>query len=181
MTLREVGARAGMSRGAPYGHFPDKESLLTAVATESWDRFADEISSLRGTPSHRLRGALTALVSVGRHQPHRYRQMFREPSGDTVAALRAAGRVLDAFLAIVAELVGDREAHRYGAVLFTGVHGIVGTELSGHLAAEKWRTSADELVNTLVAMVESYAQERPAMRGPSVLRTELSPNRGEST
>src|SRR5437762_9411798 len=85
VTLREVGARAGVSRGAPYGHFADKESLLTAVATESLDRLADEISSLRGTPPDRLRGALTALVALGRRQPHRYRQMFGTPSGDTSA------------------------------------------------------------------------------------------------
>lgn len=35
VTLREVGARAGVSRGAPYRHFADKDSLPTAVATES--------------------------------------------------------------------------------------------------------------------------------------------------
>ena len=42
VTLREVGARAGVSRGAPYGHFADKESLLTAVATESLDRLGHD-------------------------------------------------------------------------------------------------------------------------------------------
>ena len=34
VTLREVGARAGVSRGAPYRHFADKEGLLTAVAAD---------------------------------------------------------------------------------------------------------------------------------------------------
>jgi AcrR family transcriptional regulator len=159
VTLREVGARAGVSRGAPYGHFADKESLLTAVATESLDRLADEISSLPGTPPDRLRGALTALVALGRRQPHRYRQMFGTPSGDTSAAMRAAGRTLDEFMAIVAELVGGRDAHRYGALLFTGVTGIISAEHSGHLTAQKWRTSADELIDTLVAMIERHAKE----------------------
>ncbi len=164
VTLREVGARARMSRGAPYGHFADKESLLTAIATESWDRFADEIASSGGTPTDRLRDALTALVFVGRRQPHRYRQMVGTPRGDTVAATRAAGRALDEFLAIVAELVGDQRAHPYGALLFAGVNGIISTELSGHLTAEKWHTSADELVDMLVAMIEGLA-EPPATRG----------------
>ncbi|HEX6345255.1 TetR/AcrR family transcriptional regulator [Umezawaea sp.] len=36
VTLREVGADAGVSRSAPYRHFADKESLLVAVATEAW-------------------------------------------------------------------------------------------------------------------------------------------------
>ncbi|MDF3335868.1 helix-turn-helix domain containing protein [Mycolicibacterium septicum] len=34
VTLREVGAREGVSRGAPYRHFADKESLVAAVAAE---------------------------------------------------------------------------------------------------------------------------------------------------
>lgn len=159
VTLREVGARAGVSRGAPYGHFADKESLLTAVATESLDRLADEIAALRGTPRDRLRAALDGLADVGRRQPHRYRQMFHAPSGDnTVAATRAGERTLDGFMAIVAELVGDRDAHRYGALLFTAVTGIISAELSGQLTAEKWRTTADELIDTLVTMVDHHAQ-----------------------
>lgn len=35
VTLRAVGARAGVSRGAPYGHFEDKAHLLTVLATDS--------------------------------------------------------------------------------------------------------------------------------------------------
>ncbi|YCK38251.1 TetR/AcrR family transcriptional regulator [Actinomadura sp. ATCC 39365] len=42
MTLREVGARAGVTRGAPYRHFSDKDSLLTTIAAEALDRLADQ-------------------------------------------------------------------------------------------------------------------------------------------
>ncbi len=35
----------------------------------------------------------------------------------------------------------------------TSAHGIAGMELSGHLDGDKWRTTADELVDTLVRMV----------------------------
>ncbi|MFE0420832.1 TetR/AcrR family transcriptional regulator [Streptomyces tendae] len=76
VTLRDVAARAGMSRGAPYGHLADKESIPAAVAAEGWERLSDEIAAQQGTPSERLRGALAALVTVGRRHPHRYRQMF---------------------------------------------------------------------------------------------------------
>jgi AcrR family transcriptional regulator len=157
VTLREVGARAGVSRGAPYGHFADKESLLTAVATETLHRLADEVEALGGTPADRLRGALALLVAVGRRQPHRYRQMFVTPSGDTDAATRATGRILDGYLAIVTELVGERDARRYAGLLFTGVSGIINAELSGQLTEEKWGTSADELADTLVVMIERHA------------------------
>ena len=36
LTLREIGARLGVSRTALYRHFADKRALLTAVATEGF-------------------------------------------------------------------------------------------------------------------------------------------------
>jgi AcrR family transcriptional regulator len=154
VTLRDVGARAGVSRGAPYGHFADKESLLAAVATEGWERLADEIEALEGTPSGRLRGALAALAALGRRHPHRYRLMFGPPAGEEPSSVvRASCRTQEAFLGIVAELVGEHDLHRYAGLLFTGVCGIISAELSGHFATGTWRTGAEELIDTLVALV----------------------------
>lgn len=179
VTLREVGARAGVSRGAPYRHFTGKDSLLTAVATESWERIADRVHALRTDPalsaSDKLRGALRTLIGVGRDQPHLYQMLFRRrghrpeelgegldrvrrqlcgPAGDPAAdRIRAAGRFQDEFLAIVADLVGERNARHYGALLLTSAHGIADMELSGHLGTDGLRTTSDELVDTLVRMV----------------------------
>ncbi|MFE4423651.1 TetR/AcrR family transcriptional regulator [Streptomyces sp. NPDC056817] len=179
VTLREVGARAGVTRGAPYRHFTGKDSLLTAVATESWERIADQVHALRTDPtlsaSDKLRGALRTLIGVGRDQPHLYQMLFRRrghrpeelgegldgvrrqlcgPAGDPAAdRIRAAGRFQDEFLAIVADLVGERNARHYGALLLTSAHGIADMELSGHLSTDKLRTTPDELVDTLVRMV----------------------------
>ncbi|WP_035857710.1 TetR/AcrR family transcriptional regulator [Cryptosporangium arvum] len=157
VTLREVGARAGVSRGAPYRHFADKESLLTAIASEAWERVGTDVSVLRTSPelsaSEKLRAALSGLIAVGREQPHLYRLMFTQPSGDPTAVVRAAGRSQDEFLAIVAELVGEQDARRYGALLMASVHGVTSMEVSGHLTKEKWGTSAEELIEMLVGMV----------------------------
>jgi AcrR family transcriptional regulator len=155
VTLREVGARAGVTRGAPYRHFADKESLLTAVAAESWERIADALHTVRATqaaPPAQLRDALMTLVEVGRNQPHLYRMMFSTPAGDPAAAVRAASRAQDEFLAIVATVVGPTNARRYGALLLTSAHGIAGMELSGHLTEEKWQATAEDIVDTLVDM-----------------------------
>ncbi|MFQ6398702.1 TetR/AcrR family transcriptional regulator [Nocardia sp. KC 131] len=157
VTLREVGARAGMTRGAPYRHFADKDSLLTAVATESWERIADQVHTLRTDPTlsppEKLRGALHALIGVGRDQPHLYRMMCSPPAGDPAAAERAADRSQEECRGIVATLVGEQNSRHYGALLLAGAHGIAGMELSGYLAADKWHTTADEVIDTLVHMV----------------------------
>ncbi|MFJ3978336.1 TetR/AcrR family transcriptional regulator [Streptomyces sp. NPDC090021] len=161
VTLREVGARAGVTRGAPYRHFPDKDSLLTAVAAEALDRLADQAQEVRtdpqAPPADKLRRALSALMTIGRRQPHLYRLMFASPAGDPAAihaATQAGDRAQGEFLAIVGDLVGAQHTSRYAALLLTSVHGITDMEVSGHLSADKWHITAEELVSTLVSMID---------------------------
>ncbi|MEU1943375.1 hypothetical protein ABZ554_13230 [Streptomyces sp. NPDC020125] len=80
--------------------------------------------------------------------------MFGPPAGDDPATMiRASCRAQDEFLAIVSELVDEHDLHRYGGLLLTGVSGIINAELSGHFTTGNWRTSADELVDTLVTLI----------------------------
>jgi AcrR family transcriptional regulator len=169
VTLREVGARSGVSRNAPYRHFADKEGLLTAVAVESWDRLADVLRASRTThaePSKRLRHALMAMVELGRQRPHRYRLMFVIPEHDPRAGASAASQVLEEFLSIVAGVVGDADARHYGALLFASAHGIAELEISGHLTEEKWRTTAEELIATLVVVTAAQQPAAPVPGDP---------------
>jgi AcrR family transcriptional regulator len=157
VTLREVGARAGVSRGAPYRHFDDKESLLIAVAAESWERLADRMHVLRTdsglSSAEKLRAALVGVIDVSRRQPYLYRLMFSTPTGDPAAVVRAAQRMCDEFHAIVAAVVGEPNAQRHAAVLLTGAHGAAGLESSGLLTNDRWRTTADELTDALLTLI----------------------------
>ena len=158
VTLRAVGARAGVSRGAPYGHFENKERLLTELAINAWRSVADSAEALRGDlhagPSERLERALIMLVGVGRRQPHLYTLMFTTPADDADATT-ASSRLQDQFLAMVADLVGTADAPRYGALLMSSAHGIAGLELSGHLAKDTWGVNGDDLVRLLVNAVNT--------------------------
>lgn len=157
VTLREVGARAGVSRGAPYRHFADKERLLTAVAAESWERLGDQMRALRADtrlrPADALRAALGSVIAISRSQPYLYQLMFSSPAADPSAVVRAAQAMCDEFLAIVGAVVGDKNAARYAGILLTGVHGAAGLEASGLLHTDKWQTDADELTDALLALV----------------------------
>jgi AcrR family transcriptional regulator len=157
VTLREVGARAGVSRGAPYRHFANKESLLTAVAAEGWERVGDHMHALqtdsRLLPIDKLRAALLVLITVSRQQPYLYQLMFSTPAGDPTAVVRAAQRGCDEFVAVVAAALGEPNAQRYAAVLLTGAHGAAGLESSGLLRTDKWHTTAEELIDNLLATV----------------------------
>lgn len=153
MTLRAVGARAGVSRGAPYGHFENKEHLLAQLAINAWSSLADDVERLRAnvesTSDIRLERAVLALIGVARRWPHRYALMFSTPA-DTPAAREAAGRLEGVFLALVADMVGETDAPRYGALLMSSAHGIAGLALSGHLAKDKWQVSVEQLVRMLI-------------------------------
>src|ERR1700736_6546354 len=89
VTLREVGARTGVSRSAPYRHFANKETLLTAVAANALNQLGDTLERLAtgdDPPEQALRAALLSLVAIGRTRPHLYRLMFTTPMGDPTAA-----------------------------------------------------------------------------------------------
>lgn len=157
VTLREVGARAGVSRGAPYRHFANKESLLVAVAAEGWDMVGDRMQAVRADSGlsavDRLRAALLALIALSRERPHLYQLMFSAPAADPTAVVRAAQRSCDEFVAIAAGVVGEPHAQRYAAILLTGAHGAAGLGRSGLLHTDKWHTTPEELVDAFVTTI----------------------------
>jgi AcrR family transcriptional regulator len=156
VTLREVGARTGVSRSAPYRHFADKEALLTVLATNAVGQLGDTLERLANSddpPERSLRAALLSLVTIGRTRPHLYRLMFTTPTSDPTAAVRAAERTWDLFLDIVGRVVGAEQARRYGPLLLTNAHGIAGLEGSGHLVWDKWHITAEELLDTIITLL----------------------------
>src|SRR5918997_6258843 len=61
VTLRDIGARLGVSRTALYRHFADKRALLTAVATEGFRMLRERLVSAweecgRGPPGSQAMG-----------------------------------------------------------------------------------------------------------------------------
>ncbi|MFB7763327.1 TetR/AcrR family transcriptional regulator [Streptomyces xiamenensis] len=155
VTLRAVGGRAEVSRGAPYGHFPDKEHLLAAVAARSWGQVSEDLEALIAaehlTPPERLARALAGLMDVGRRRPHAYALMFGAPSTASSEAIAAVSRTHDQFLSIVAGALADpQRARPVGAMLLTSVHGIISFENGGLLEAKKWHVTGDQLVEMII-------------------------------
>jgi AcrR family transcriptional regulator len=79
LTLREIGARLGVSRTALYRHFADKRALLTAVATEGFRTLRQQLVTVwegggRGRAAFQAMGV--AYVGFAVANPSHYRVMF---------------------------------------------------------------------------------------------------------
>lgn len=79
LTLREIGARVGVSRSALYRHFTDKSALLTTVATEGFGTLRQELVTAweaggRGDAAFRAMGVAYVRFAVA--NPSHYRVMF---------------------------------------------------------------------------------------------------------
>jgi AcrR family transcriptional regulator len=104
LTLREIGARVGVSRTALYRHFADKAALLTAVATEGFRTLRQHLLT-EWDEGGQNRTAFQAMggayISFAVNNPSHYRVMFGSfvdlEERDPELAVEAAG----AFQALV--------------------------------------------------------------------------------
>jgi AcrR family transcriptional regulator len=138
VTLRAVGAAAGVSRGAPYRHFTDKSDLLAAVAAQALQTLAATVDgAARDTadPVTRIHQALRAYVDMALRSPELYSFTF---STDLRVAqsveLHEAG--LGAYGALHRLVIGANRSNLppdlVTSALWATMHGSVMLVLAGH-------------------------------------------------
>jgi len=166
LTLREIGARLGVSRTALYRHFADKRALLAAVATEGFRMLRQQLIAAwedggRGRAAFEAMGV--AYVRFAAANPAHYRVMFGgfvDPNAcDPELAAEAAG----AFQALVDALAAlQREAAVRGddtmlmaRYVWAVVHGVAMLGIDGQLpepaATEELTRYAIERLRTGIA------------------------------
>jgi AcrR family transcriptional regulator len=144
LTLREIGARLGVSRTALYRHFADKRALLTAVATEGFRTLRQQLVKAweegdRGPTAFQSMGV--AYVRFAIANPSHYRVMFsrfidpqpREP--ELAAEAGGAFQVLvDALTALQHDAVvrGD-DTVLMARFVWAVVHGVAMLGIDGQL------------------------------------------------
>jgi len=128
LSLREAARRAGVSHNAPYRHFPDRDSLLAALAAQGFD-FLDE--ALRKRPEGD-RGL--GYVEFALAHPQRFRLMCGgQLRFDDHQQLRAQAEGSYANLQrSFADLAED--APLAAAAAWSLVHGLANLMLDGHFA-----------------------------------------------
>jgi len=172
LNMRALGDRCGLSRGAPYRHFEDKDALLRAIAAAGFEELEARMRrAARAGRGSRLRAAMHAYIAWALANPDWYRLTFqRVPATPNVALdidLKAAATTLLEFvMALVVEaraaheLPGLEPAALFG-VLWSTLHGAVDLALAGHAKDELAMGPRRVVDNLLSALGDAPAVSRP--------------------
>ena len=146
-TVRAAARIAGVSSGAPYRHFADKDALLAAVAARGFDELKSEIDAriARASASalSRFQALGEAYDSFALARPGRYSIMFGRTVVDPKihAELKAAADRTFSTLASEVKhaqeagmLRADRSAEELAAAAWSMIHGLSDLLLSGRLS-----------------------------------------------
>lgn len=168
LTLRAVARRAGVSPGAPYHHFADKDALIAAVAEDGFARLHAALSEASGGPSARLWSMCATYTRFALASPARYAVMFhpalgQSPAMQTVAtaALATFERLVDAVAAV--SPLPDHLSRREAALLVWALtHGAVVLQLGGMVRPLTPSLADDErLIHQLASACLGLAARRP--------------------
>jgi len=140
VTMRHIASDAGCSHTAIYRYFPDKSSLLEALAIPVLEALTGDFRDLssRDAPAEeRLVDMCLGFVRFGLSNRSMFRLFFMagaervdlEPSGGRVSVLRnSLFRQLRSLLAkVLGFSPGDEQALRYARGLSYLLHGMIGT------------------------------------------------------
>lgn len=145
VTMRELSRRLGVSRAAPYRHFPDKSSLLLAVAAQGFERLQTRLREVDAAAppasGERLRRMGEAYLRFALENPAQYRLMYgkealergdRPELGEAANELFALlGEVIRALQRAGAIKRGNVEAQAYSA--WGAVHGLASLLIEGQI------------------------------------------------
>ncbi len=146
LSLRDLAASLGVSRAAPYRHFPDRDALLAAVAAQGFEMLADIYEAARagsGAGTARLRRAMRDYMGFAWSRPGLHRLMFesdllrRSPIPPALAA--PYRRTYEALWAVLKETWPNAEPswlRRKRVTLLSTVVGFLVLDEAGRFTAE---------------------------------------------
>jgi len=131
LSLRKIGRQLGVTPGAPYRHFEDKDALLAALATQGFQRLRQMMldaqeGGINGEDRLR-RGGIGYLQFASKH-PELFRLMFGWMPAREAPELYQSG---DAAFAVLEDILGacekegllSRDAREAGLLAWSAVHG----------------------------------------------------------
>lgn len=165
-TLREVAAAIGVTHGAAYRHFEDKQAILAAVAEEGYRtltlHLARALAGEEADPRKRLRMLAAAYVSFALDKPAHYRVMWgpRLNQDGRFPSLETA--IEEAFVLLITEFqrgqaagVFRRDPARDLAIAFwVAAHGYVELVMRRRLKVKSTKAAMDYFLRLLEPFID---------------------------
>jgi AcrR family transcriptional regulator len=156
ISISALARKLGVSQPAPYKHFADRETLLTAVTAEAFRQFSTMLREVLEKPSKRSKLSRFAQVTLdfGLRCNGIYRLMFAsriiacasKGSELNIATMETFDLLLEALEAPAVGLLRERSALKIWAAL----HGVVMLAEQGLLTGQVAHVSREELVEDIV-------------------------------
>jgi AcrR family transcriptional regulator len=166
LSLRAAARRAGVSTGAPYRHFADRDSLLSAVAAVGYRDLAAGLAAAHPAPTmpDDLADIAVAYVEFALARPGLFRVMFAgqcDPtSPERVAAVAAINEYLQS---IVRQALPSDDPEAMAAAVWGLVHGLAFLHLDGKLDSSS--------TNAVATRVRAAVRAVLGLRGGRPLRS----------
>lgn len=155
LSLRELARRAGVSAGAPYRHFADRDALESALAVHGLRELMRELTEDRPAPSSPdgVGELAVGYVRFALRHPALFRLMFGQECDDQDdERVRAAGALHDYLAAVMADVFPQSDPVALATAGWSLAHGLAFLHLDGKLASSD-HGAVDERVRSSVAAV----------------------------
>ncbi|MGV9263834.1 TetR/AcrR family transcriptional regulator [Kitasatospora sp. NPDC003701] len=156
VTMREVARRAGVSAGAPFRHFPDRQALLTEVAGQVLADFERwQLAEIERSEGPAMKALGLGFIRYAIRHPHRF-ELVRSRVFTASRQPELRQRLSGIDEALLEFIVADQEAGRLrpGDPALVGlagqalVYGLAQMIVDGYLPAEKAEELAEQVVDT---------------------------------
>ena len=173
-TLREVARRAQVSQAAPYHHFAGKAELVSAIAQNGFQDFAEALragaAAAGGGALQRLTGMGLAYVRFAVANPNLFRLLFRPelrgqpPEGPAAKAMTRAGSaayqvLLDAVTAAVEDRSVQGSVEDVAVASLSIVHGLATLLVDGPVDLSQ--RAPDTLARVVIAALGGGITTQP--------------------
>jgi AcrR family transcriptional regulator len=160
LSVRAVARRAGVSPGAPYRHYADRDALVSAVAAEGYRELAGYLVAAHPAPStpDDLAAVAVAYVRFALERPALFRMMFSEPcdsdSSERVAATTAIAEYVGA---LVGRAFPGADSGALSTAVWALVHGLAFLHLDGKLDTSTPQVVAEQVRSAIRAVLATSA------------------------
>jgi AcrR family transcriptional regulator len=158
LSLRAAARRAGVAASAPYRHYADRDTLLSAVAAVGYRELAASLATVHPSPSapHDLAAVAVAYVRFALQRPALFRVMFGQPCDSDSDERVAATAAISAYVgSIVHRAFPGIDPDALSTAIWALVHGLAFLHLDGKLDSSDPSAVAERVRAAIHAMLSA--------------------------